>query len=76
MPSNMKAKMRVLRCKRCGNLVQTDVKWSIDRINDRFEDRCADPKAPGGYWYCKYEELVPKKKTAKAKAQVKNVQKI
>jgi hypothetical protein len=52
-------KYRVLRCKRCGNLVQTDDERPVDVLTDRFEDHCPDPKAPGGYWYCSYEELVP-----------------
>jgi len=56
-------KDRVFRCTRCGNLISTNMS---DKQVENFEDRCPDPKAPGGYWYCSYEELVPKKKKIKA----------
>ena len=53
-------KDRVFRCTRCGNVITTNM--SPKRIIEDSEDRCPNPKAPGGYWYCSYEELVPKRK--------------
>jgi len=55
----MAKKNRVLRCRRCGNVVQTNDQRSVDTLTDIFEDRCPDRNAPGGYWYCSYQELVP-----------------
>lgn len=54
-------KDRVFRCIRCGNVITLSRDWTDKRIAN-LEDRCPDPKAPGGYWYCSYEELVPKRK--------------
>ena len=51
---------RVFRCKRCQNIVRSSSKNLVDDIY--HEDKCPDPEAPGGYWYCDYEELVPKPK--------------
>ncbi len=50
-------KDRVFRCTRCDNIVTA----TYDLIAKDSEDHCPDPKAPGGYWYCNYEELVSKK---------------
>ncbi len=49
--------MRVFRCKRCKKIVEA----SYNLVTADTEHRCYDDKAPGGYWYCNYEELVPKK---------------
>ena len=40
---------RVFRCRRCGNLVTSNTTKTVDKFSDSQEDRCPDPKAPGGY---------------------------
>jgi DNA-directed RNA polymerase subunit RPC12/RpoP len=53
-----KEKYRVFRCVNCGNLIQTSA--TLKEVKDS-EVRCPDPTAPGGYWYCSYEQLFSEK---------------
>jgi hypothetical protein len=56
---------KMFRCKRCKEIVTCTSPKRITKAPE--EDRCPDPQAPGGYWYCSYEEVEivvvkPKKK--------------
>lgn len=58
---NMKKGHQVWLCTRCEEIVQVFTpKGKSSKAPE--EVRCPDPKAPGGYWYCSFIELVPKKK--------------
>lgn len=59
----MKLSCKVWFCTRCQTIGQSypGKGHSIKDLKAPDEDRCPDPKAPGGYWYCSYIELVPKK---------------
>lgn len=45
-------------CNRCKQICTCSGLFSENAIPGK-EDKCPDPLAPGGYWYCKYIELVP-----------------